>query len=625
MVKSIRQFQFLTRWHAVTAFVVGVGLIITVGSFLLVKQWGQDRLQARFEATASVYQALFSARINLYISEIETIRRLFNSSNWINRDDFRSFVEPILVRFPDIQALELIPRVPNGRRLAHELAAHDDGLKDYQIREKPAQGKMVKATRRDVYFPVFYVEPISGNEAVIGFDIASDAARLATLEEARDSGRSVATGRITLFQDTERENGFLIFVPIYRLGFGYLSIAERRENLEGFAIGVFRVGDTLEEVLYNLESDLVNILILDQSAPAENRFLYYRSWDVSHKPPTGLTEIAAVGPNIPQYTTDFEVAGRRWSMQVSASPKYLAKHSQWQSWAVLFTGLALTAALMAYLIVIRRNAATEARTAKRTAELEERKKTEVQLRQYTLKLKQANRELEEFSYVASHDLQEPLRTVISYSKLLEQDVGEDLSEEAREDLRFIREATERMRNLIKDLLELSRVGRKDSYNKSVDLGECMKLVMDNLRTRTEKTGGTVEYQNLPLVLGNQREMISVLQNLVGNALKFHGEEPPHIKVSARKLDDRWEISVADNGIGISEDYVDKIFAPFKRLHGAANYDGTGIGLAIVRKILEHHGGEITVDSIPDEGTTFRFTLSEWAKTAPFMDKEMMSG
>ena len=149
--------------------------------------------------------------------------------------------------------------------------------------------------------------------------------------------------------------------------------------------------------------------------------------------------------------------------------------------------------------------------------------------------------------------------------------------------------------------------------------------MDNLRTRTKKTSGTVEYQNLPLVLGNQRELISVLQNLVGNALKFHGEKPPHIKVSAKKLGDKWEISVTDNGIGISEEYVHKIFTPFKRLHGASNYDGTGIGLAIVRKILEHHGGDITVDSIPDEGSTFRFTLSEWAKTAPLMDKEIMDG
>ena len=622
---SKRRYQYLTRWHAVTALVIGVGLIITIGSFFLVKQWGQDRLQARFETTASVYQALFTARLNLYISEIETIRRLFNSSDWINRDDFRSFVEPILVRFPDIQALGLIPRVPNDHRLGHELAARDDGLADYQIRERLAQGKIVRATLRDVYFPVFYVEPILGNEAVLGFDMASDAARLAALVEARDSGRSVATGRMILVQDTERQDGFLIFVPIYRSGFGYLSIAERRDNLGGFAVGVFRVGATLEEVLYNLESDLVNILILDQSAPAENRFLHYRSWDAGSKSPTGPTEIAPVETGVPSHTAVFDVAGRRWSMLVSASPKYLAKHPQWQPWAVLFTGLTLTIALAAYLIAIRRNAVVEAQTARRTAELEERKRTEGQLRQYTRKLKQANRELEEFSYVASHDLQEPLRTVISYSKLLEVDVGEGLSEEAREDLRFIREATERMRNLINDLLELSRVGRADACTESVDLGECMKQVMDNLRTRTEKTGGTVEYQNLPLVRGNPRELTSVLQNLVGNALKFHGEKPPHIKVSARKRGDMWKISVADNGIGISADYMDKIFTPFKRLHGAANYDGTGIGLAIVRKILEHHGGEISVESIPDEGSTFSFTLTEWAKTAPLMDKEIMGG
>jgi len=153
----------------------------------------------------------------------------------------------------------------------------------------------------------------------------------------------------------------------------------------------------------------------------------------------------------------------------------------------------------------------------------------------------------------------------------------------------------------------------------------MKQVMYNLRNRTEKTNGTVEYQNLPLVRGNHREMTSVLQNLVGNALKFHGEKPPHIKVSARKRGDMWKISVADNGIGISADYMDKIFTPFKRLHGAANYDGTGIGLAIVRKILEHHGGEITVDSTPDEGSTFRFILTEWVKTPPLMDKEIMGG
>ena len=230
------------------------------------------------------------------------------------------------------------------------------------------------------------------------------------------------------------------------------------------------------------------------------------------------------------------------------------------------------------------------------------------LEKNNIELAEANRELTEFNYIASHDLQEPLRTLESYTSLLKQDVGEDLSDDATEDIQFITESTVRMRRLVQDLLILSRTKTQRFKCEVVDLGTCMQTVTDNLQGSIIDTGGKVVWQNLPKVVGDTLQLERVLQNLVANGLKFHDAAAPMVEVTAQRLNDAWKIAVIDNGIGIDPQYHQQIFTPFKRLHGDREYEGTGIGLASVRKIVERHGGDIGVESKPGDGSCFWFTL-----------------
>lgn len=220
-----------------------------------------------------------------------------------------------------------------------------------------------------------------------------------------------------------------------------------------------------------------------------------------------------------------------------------------------------------------------------------------------------NRELDEFTYVASHDLQEPLRKLISFSKLLSMDIGGDLPENAANDLKFITDAAARMQTLVQDLLELSRAGRRDLNMGPVDLNDCVDRALYALASRVEETRARIEKANLPMVTGNATMLTQLYQNLIGNALKYmRSGQTPEIQLTAEKIDNHWLLGVRDNGLGIKTEYLEVIFAPFKRLHGRNQYEGTGIGLSICRKVVERHGGRIWAESEHEQGTHFKFTL-----------------
>jgi len=220
-----------------------------------------------------------------------------------------------------------------------------------------------------------------------------------------------------------------------------------------------------------------------------------------------------------------------------------------------------------------------------------------------------NRELDQFTYVASHDLQEPLRKLIAFSKLLRQDLGVDLPEKAGQDLGFIIDASERMHVIVQDLLEFSRSSYSALERVPVRVDDCVNAALENLATRIEETNALIERVALPTVRGDMTLLTQLYQNLIGNALKFvRPGIRPVIRLTSGVDEDGWELGVADNGIGIKPDYAEAIFAPFKRLHGRSEYEGTGIGLAICRKVLERHGGRIWVESEPGRGSHFKFTL-----------------
>ncbi len=238
-----------------------------------------------------------------------------------------------------------------------------------------------------------------------------------------------------------------------------------------------------------------------------------------------------------------------------------------------------------------------------STDMTERKRMEEELHR-------SNTELEQFAYVASHDLQEPLRAVAGMVQLLGQRYQGQLDERADEYIGHAVEASQHMQNLINDLLDYSRVGRLGKPFEPTAVESSLKMALANLQTSVQENQAQITHDPLPTVLADPGQLSRVLQNLIGNALKFRGDNPPRIHIGAEKVEGAWCISVSDNGIGIEPQYFERIFLVFQRLHTRREYAGTGIGLALCKKIIERHGGQIWVESQPGQGSTFFFTLPE---------------
>jgi light-regulated signal transduction histidine kinase (bacteriophytochrome) len=243
-------------------------------------------------------------------------------------------------------------------------------------------------------------------------------------------------------------------------------------------------------------------------------------------------------------------------------------------------------------------------------DVSDRKRADEVLLQQAAELTQMNAELQQFAYIASHDLREPLRTVKSFSQLFVRRYRDQLGPEADQYLSYISDGVSRMEELIHDLLTYSKVAHgEQTAREKVDLGAVLDAVVRSLNAVIGETGARITSPELPVVNGNRTQLMQLLQNLIGNAIKYRRDVPPRVHVSAEPVDHGWRISVADNGVGIPPQYRESVFGLFKRLH-SRNVPGTGIGLALCRKIAEQHGGRISVDSEVGKGSTFHVFIAD---------------
>jgi signal transduction histidine kinase len=238
----------------------------------------------------------------------------------------------------------------------------------------------------------------------------------------------------------------------------------------------------------------------------------------------------------------------------------------------------------------------------------ERRRAEERLRQMTVELERSNTELQQFAYMASHDLSEPLRMVISYLQLLDDRHGKRLAPEAREFIGFAVDGAQRMQALMNDLLAYARVGTRGRTFERVETERIFNSALANLKVAIEESGAVIEREPLPTIHADALQLAQVFQNLIGNSLKFRGKTPLRVHIGARRNDAEWVFHVRDNGIGIEQKNFERIFDLFQRLHTRQEYPGTGMGLAICKKIIERHGGRIWVESTAGSGATFYFTL-----------------
>ncbi len=330
--------------------IIAVGIILTLGGFVFTQRWGEVRAEHAFGEATFRYTAAIDQTVSRYLDILNPVVSFYAASNFVSRDQFQTFASQFLQSQPGLQALEWIPRVSAKTREAYEARARADGIVDFAIKERNADGNLVAAAERDAYFPVYYVVPQVGNEKAMGFDLGSNAARLSALNKARDSGNIAVSGRIKLVQETGDHFGLLAFLPIYVKDAPHETEQQRRENLFGFALGVIRVGDLVESALESLRTPPggLDIYVFDPGEAPEARLLYHHPSRVRAGGTTPKSEDTL--RREVHASTFVSVGDRQWEIVFAPVPGYFEPRASWLAWGVLAAGLLFTGLLTAYLV-----------------------------------------------------------------------------------------------------------------------------------------------------------------------------------------------------------------------------------------------------------------------------------
>jgi CHASE1-domain containing sensor protein len=315
-MQTYRISSFFRQWMPAIV-VLAIGMAISIGTIMLRLNVERNSITHNFQDDAALRAAELEQEIESSLQVLESLRSFFHASENVTRREFRIFIEPMLAVHHEIQALEWIPRVTESQRSVFVESARKNGLTNFQLTERNKQGRMVRALRREEYFPVYFIEPRKGNEKAIGFDLGSNTARLDALNRSRDTGRMIATGRITLVQETEKEFGFLVFSPVYENKMVPGSKQSKREMLIGFIVGVFRIGDMIKEALEHIEMYDFEIHVFDLSAPKGQRALFVPKGDekeMEQEKPTHVHDVT--------FTETLEIAGRKWEIFIASKTEY---------------------------------------------------------------------------------------------------------------------------------------------------------------------------------------------------------------------------------------------------------------------------------------------------------------
>jgi PAS domain S-box-containing protein len=368
--------------------VITLGITISIFAFISANNLEKEKTKIKFDKVASGHILQIKERINDALLQLDSLASFYQASYEVERSEFNKFVTHSLEHFPAIQALQWIPRVPHSKRSHIEETAQREGFPNFHITEMIEQGVMIKAGERDEYFPVYFTEPYAGNENALGFDLGSSQARFEALIKSRDTGEKVSTSGIKLVQEKAEQIGLLIFNPIYSKGVALDSIEARRRNLEGFVLGVFRIGDLIERSLEGIEPVGVDIYLYDSARSANKKLLYFHSSRL--RTVKGFRELTES-----EVRKDLNLAGaipvadKTWKIVCAITPDFYALERTWQPFGILAAGILITCLLSGYVLLIfvqmektRRNAAETLR-AKEVLEHEitERKEVEAALRE----------------------------------------------------------------------------------------------------------------------------------------------------------------------------------------------------------------------------------------------------
>src|ERR1044071_5483088 len=325
---------------------------LVVTFFIYTNAWEQDRIKLEFKRRTDQLAQQLKENFDDYILVLHSVENLYASSVQINRQQFKTFVARWFSRQPGIRAVSWSPRILDSERANYEQAARNDGLANFQITEQSPQGLLVRAAQRAEYIAVYYAESLRGSRRAMGFDAASDPTRREALNRARDTGKPTATDPLRLIQDSERQGGFVVFLPVYKPGHPQNSPEERRLNLQGYISGAFRIDDMMNTALKGAKVDDIEIRLFDARGGGKKSLLYkHRSKELdSQHLPVEANE--GIQPAPLQRVVPFEIAGRQWIIKFAPTKGYLIDQRGWQAWSVLAGGLFFTGLLGGFLLIL---------------------------------------------------------------------------------------------------------------------------------------------------------------------------------------------------------------------------------------------------------------------------------
>lgn len=581
--------------------------LLTLSMAYMTGRAESQKIELEFSRQADMRIRSVINEFELNIEALYAIRAFYDSSVFVDRDEFSQFASLLIQRHNGVQALEWVPRVSAVKRPEFERALIDYGLESAHGQSGFKRWTLEKGWHRqttdwaEYYFPVFYVEPYQGNEAALGIDLASSPTRAPSINQALTSGKLSMTPPIDLAQGV---NGILAFLPVYS------KITDTNASAEpqvlGLATGVFVIGSIVQSALEKFSDTAMSIQFMDISDDDGYNTLYDNSIvivtdSLSHKVP-------------------YAVGGRRYLIKVQAGENYLAGKTPWGSYMILISGSFIAFMLFLMLWIIRTRARTieqtvEMRTRELSASNQKLRETTENLEMVTQELESRNEELNQFASMASHDLQSPLRGVTGFAQILREDVGDRLDEESLELLDGIVTGGKRMHTLINDLLNYSRLESTGKNFTACDMNRVYDDACQLLQSIIEEAQAVVTRDELPTVLGDASQLSQLLHNLIGNGIKYQPVgQVAKIHVSAQVSDQICTFRIADNGIGIAPEHQKQVFDAFRRLHTEREYSGTGIGLAICKRVVDRHNGRIWLESEPGQGTRFYFTLPLFSET-----------
>ena len=580
------------RLAAVAYGVLLISLLLTGLAWYYVRHTVEVENRVRFDETVQATQAAVDRRTEAYLNAMFGARGFFLASKTVERREWESYVGGIGTesRLEGMQALGFAERVEPEEREFFVREARRDGLRGLQPDLEPGG-------ERDVYFPLALVAPSNAaNRDVINRDEYTDPAHRAAMDRARNTGSPQATEIVYVLTGPPPgseaglalQSGFAVYLPVYGEGERTETVAERRRAIEGFVVGYFRRDGLLDDVFGGGFEPSIDFEVYDGEDVSSSSLLYdydgvERATDEGYEPM--FSEENRIG-----------VAGREWTLYFATLPRFEEGAESNLPAFVLASGIGVSLLLFGISWMLVRSRVLAERASK---DLEDANR----------ELEGTNRELEAFSYSVSHDLRAPLRTIDGFSQILQEDYEDKLDKEGVDYLGRVRAASKHMAGLIDDLLDLSRVGRRPLSRERVDLSDLVFGIVKDLRlSEPQRKVYFVTEENVA-AWADMGLLKVALENLLGNAWKFTSREPEaRIEFGVQEDAGRPVYFVRDNGAGFDQDYSDKLFGAFQRLHGQEEFEGTGIGLATVARIIHRHGGRVWAEGRVGEGATFYFTL-----------------